>query len=1098
MDGEPPHPEAHADPAVDDDPARTAADAGELTALSLVRLSCELHRALVVLYARRSVALSLGELRREMLADAGGARVLLSMLKLCGAEMAPAPEWARLSAVPAKGLAHASSSARCSGGAHAHPPPAIDPAPVWEAVARLLASERAAERAQADVGMGHVAVRDQRDPAVADGDPASGDGDPGDGAPALGSSAVGLAPLILAESLDSLATSATSVQQLESPHPSGASRLTYPIRIANASVLEIVFDARTRLSAGSTLTLYAHGHGSDPVRLLLRARGAELADARVVVPGCSVAVRYTCEQNRELAWGFKLRCRALGPRRARSEAVLLRSPLADATPHALLRLLARVRPEMMLSKETLGQLLRYLQHPRAPERERVCTLLLGLLRRARLDDADGFDWSAIRSLEAQVGWHESLCGNGVLLPPDTQALAELIIEVRVRLRAIGLTPWRSSLRGMGEAVELSMLSRWLLSPDVYEAPAATVRAVLKLTGSAGLSESEAEGGGAHQPLLLDGWTPPMDAQLVKYVEQLAERTGGSTLSLRAAQLARLRENVSGGGAAGRLLAAMPPRARCLRFAVLHRFNTLYSRLFALVHTGTGGGEIDEAGEGGRAGEPGSSGGGSSGGGVGSSGGLVGSTPTPGRLGSRLCALRHLLFLDVKRLHLHRAAAASAPPADSAVPIVRINRLRAALPDAPPREESASEHASGGYSRAAARQSVFWQLHAQLSGVLSGVGPRALCRADKAYRVNLVGEAADDHGGPYREVITTLCSELQASERLGLLCRTPNGDAFVPSPSASGGRGREGLRFLGLLFGLALRQRESQLSLSMPTVVWRYLVGEIPEPADLKGVDEVCWRSLEGVRALDGANDDMAAAELMLCGLSMSTRLSDGTLVEFVEDGAEAAVRWEEREAYCGRVIGARLDESRAGADALLRGIGAVLSPRLLCLFSAPQLETLVCGRATVDVEELRRRTKYGVGTTATQRHVRYFWATLRRFTDEQKSLFVRFAWGRARLPSTSAEWGETRFTLHTRHGANADGQYPVAHTCFFSMELPTYSSVAVCYERLLYAVTNCLAIDIDTTAGARENMGLEWNAHERGEAEEGGQRDDEAATSDDE
>ena len=42
-------------------------------------------------------------------------------------------------------------------------------------------------------------------------------------------------------------------------------------------------------------------------------------------------------------------------------------------------------------------------------------------------------------------------------------------------------------------------------------------------------------------------------------------------------------------------------------------------------------------------------------------------------------------------------------------------------------------------------------------------------------------------------------------------------------------------------------------------------------------------------------------------------------------------------------------------------------------------------------------------------------------------------------------------------------------TCFFSLELPIYSSAAVCYERLLYAICNCLEIDIDTTTSAREN-----------------------------
>ena len=78
-------------------------------------------------------------------------------------------------------------------------------------------------------------------------------------------------------------------------------------------------------------------------------------------------------------------------------------------------------------------------------------------------------------------------------------------------------------------------------------------------------------------------------------------------------------------------------------------------------------------------------------------------------------------------------------------------------------------------------------------------------------------------------------------------------------------------------------------------------------------------------------------------------------------------------------------------------------------------------------------------------------------------------WGRTRLPATPAEWGDVRFTLHTRHTSNPDAAYPVAHTCFFSLELPAYTSVAILQERLLYAIQNCQAIDIDTTTNAREN-----------------------------
>jgi hypothetical protein len=47
-----------------------------------------------------------------------------------------------------------------------------------------------------------------------------------------------------------------------------------------------------------------------------------------------------------------------------------------------------------------------------------------------------------------------------------------------------------------------------------------------------------------------------------------------------------------------------------------------------------------------------------------------------------------------------------------------------------------------------------------------------------------------------------------------------------------------------------------------------------------------------------------------------------------------------------------------------------------------------------------------------------------------------------------------------------DAYLPVAHTCYFSLELPCYSSVEVMRRRLEYAMTEGVAIDLDHTVAA--------------------------------
>lgn len=97
------------------------------------------------------------------------------------------------------------------------------------------------------------------------------------------------------------------------------------------------------------------------------------------------------------------------------------------------------------------------------------------------------------------------------------------------------------------------------------------------------------------------------------------------------------------------------------------------------------------------------------------------------------------------------------------------------------------------------------------------------------------------------------------------------------------------------------------------------------------------------------------------------------------------------------------------------------------------------------------------------------WETLSAFTHKQRQMFLRFVWGRSRLPNSAADFQQKFVVLSCRH--NTDGTLPISHTCFFQLELPRYSCVAVMREKLLYAITECTAIDGDHRAAD-----LDWEA----------------------
>lgn len=66
---------------------------------------------------------------------------------------------------------------------------------------------------------------------------------------------------------------------------------------------------------------------------------------------------------------------------------------------------------------------------------------------------------------------------------------------------------------------------------------------------------------------------------------------------------------------------------------------------------------------------------------------------------------------------------------------------------------------------------------------------------------------------------------------------------------------------------------------------------------------------------------------------------------------------------------------------------------------------------------------------------KHFWAVLSAMTPELRCQFLRFVWGRSRLPllRDGATWPR-KFKITARSG----DLLPHSHMCFFHLELPRY------------------------------------------------------------
>ncbi|KAG2529129.1 hypothetical protein JM18_001287 [Phytophthora kernoviae] len=390
------------------------------------------------------------------------------------------------------------------------------------------------------------------------------------------------------------------------------------------------------------------------------------------------------------------------------------------------------------------------------------------------------------------------------------------------------------------------------------------------------------------------------------------------------------------------------------------------------------------------------------------------------------ALRGVVFQHVKLAWWLGVLKEQQAPA-AARPEIEVDRHRAH--DALELSELGDPLASG----AGERDSVFAQTFEQLHGLQ----PALLRGADRAFKCQFVGEFGDDFGGLYRECLAQLSSELQTRTPLlpvfrpcpnALMNTGENRELFVPnSHLRTHPRRVQMAEFLGKLAGVAVRTK-TPLDLNLPPVVWKLLVGQQVMRHDIEAIHKGCFQVVDTIANL-AAHGITEAMFDEIVDASFTVLSSTCETVELVPGGRHLHVTWEDRDDYARAIETYRLNEYAPVCRDVSRGLATILPAPTLGLFSWHELRTLVCGKASVDVALLRRRTIYGDGCQATDPHIAYFWDVLTAFSDEQKSSFLRFVWGRSRLPTHAADFTQDfKISGLPKAAGRADMYLPIAHT----------------------------------------------------------------------
>ena len=257
---------------------------------------------------------------------------------------------------------------------------------------------------------------------------------------------------------------------------------------------------------------------------------------------------------------------------------------------------------------------------------------------------------------------------------------------------------------------------------------------------------------------------------------------------------------------------------------------------------------------------------------------------------------------------------------------------------------------------------------------------------------------------------------------------------------------EMFEFMGKLMAMSLRAKLS-LPFELPSIVWKQLVGEEVDLEDLMAVDAITCHLLTAVQKCeeDGIVNEEIFAEKYGDKLRWSYNGSDGIERELRKGSGSRIVSFDSRLEWCDAVKAVRLGEFNAQIKAIARGMDSVVSMRVLQLFSWQQLEILVSGDPRIDIESWKSFTDSS-GVPA--KTASLFWTVMASLLPKEQSGFIRFAWGRSRLPPPKDFHVKMKLTRMT----SAAHRLPIAHTCFFHVELPDYLTE----DEMLHGLLTCI------------------------------------------
>jgi E3 ubiquitin-protein ligase NEDD4 len=235
--------------------------------------------------------------------------------------------------------------------------------------------------------------------------------------------------------------------------------------------------------------------------------------------------------------------------------------------------------------------------------------------------------------------------------------------------------------------------------------------------------------------------------------------------------------------------------------------------------------------------------------------------------------------------------------------------------------------------------------------------------------------------------------------------------------------------LGRIMGKALFDGQL-VSCHMAQHLYKHILAWPITFGDLKQVDEEYYRSLTQLADLDKKGENLAD---ILCMTFTTTKEAFDCKeeIELVEGGADTDVTNENYPEYLEACLKYRmLDQVQPQLMQLLVGFLEVIPEPLLTIFDFQELELLMCGLPTIDIDDWRQNTEYSgtfEDTGGYHEVCEWFWEVVSEFEDEMKARVLQFVTGTSGVPAAGfgiLQGNDGNICEFTIHGVPLGGSCP--------------------------------------------------------------------------